>query len=69
MIEGTPYQKAGDTMPTKHKRRKIVFKKKTNDKLDWLVEEANKKSNKKVYPCEVLEELIENAYTIKKTFR
>jgi peroxiredoxin family protein len=56
-------------MPTKHKRRKIVFKKKTNDKLDWLVEEANKKSNKKVYPCEVLEELIENAYTIKKTFR
>ena len=41
-------------MPTKHKRRKVVFKKKTNDKLDWLVEEANKKSNKKGFCCKVL---------------
>lgn len=55
-------------MPAKNPRRKFVFKKGTSEKLDWLVDQQNKNSKKKVYPYEVVEELIENAYIIQKAF-
>lgn len=56
-------------MPTEHNRRKIAFKEETNQKLDYLIEQKQKKSATKVYPCEVLEDLINNAYEIDKIFK
>ncbi|OJG76419.1 hypothetical protein RV10_GL003747 [Enterococcus pallens] len=38
-------------------------------KLDWLVEERQKKTTKKVYPCKIVQELINNEYTIRQAFK
>lgn len=56
-------------MPTKKKRKKYALKDETLEQLDYLVEQKQKKSKKKVYPCDVLEEVINHAYEIAKVFK
>ena len=55
-------------MATSKNRKKIAFTDETLEKLDYLIAKKQKTSKVKVYPCQVLEELINNAYTIDKTF-
>lgn len=59
----------GDTLPTKLNRPRFAFKPQTTEKLEWLVAQKQIKSKKKIYPCHILEELIDNEYTIRKAFR
>lgn len=41
----------------------------TIQKLQWIVEEDQKKNNKRIYPCDSLERIIDNEYVICKVFR
>lgn len=56
-------------MPTNKKRQKFAFSEETIKKLEWLVQEHKKRSNKRIYPCDTISELIDNEYEIRKTFR
>lgn len=56
-------------MPTEKQRKKFAFNDETIDKLDWLVKEYQKRSKKKIYPCDTLAELIENDFIIRNTFK
>lgn len=56
-------------MGTKKKRIKIAVSKETIQKLQWIVEEDQKKNNKRIYPCDSLERIIDNEYVIRKAFR
>lgn len=55
-------------MPTKKKRKKFALSAAAIEKLEWLVKERQKRSNTKIYPCNTLEELIENDYLIRNRF-
>lgn len=56
-------------MPTKKKRKKYALSDGTLKKLDYLIEQKQEKSKTKVYPCNVLEEVINHAYEIAKVFK
>ena len=56
-------------MRTKKKRIKIAVSEETIQKLQWIVEEDQKKNNKRIYPCNSLERIINNEYVIRKAFR
>ena len=56
-------------MGTKKKRIKIAVSEETIQKLQWIVEEDQKKNNKRIYPCNSLERIINNEYVIRKAFR
>ncbi|EMF0501367.1 TPA: addiction module toxin RelE [Enterococcus faecium] len=56
-------------MGTKKKRIKIAVTEETIQKLQWIVEEDQKKNNKRIYPCDSLERIINNEYVIRKAFR
>ena len=56
-------------MGTKKKRIKIAVSEETIQKLQWIVEEDQKKNNKRIYPCNSLERIINNEYVIRQTFR
>ena len=56
-------------MGTKKKRIKIAVSEETIQKLQWIVEEDQKKINKRIYPCDSLERIINNEYVIRKAFR
>ena len=56
-------------MGTKKKRIKIAVSEETIQKLQWIVEEDQKKNNKRMYPCDSLERIINNEYVIRKSFR
>ena len=45
-------------MSTEKKRKKYAFSDETIEKLDWLVKEHQKRSKKRIYPCDTLSELI-----------
>lgn len=56
-------------MGTKKKRIKIAVTEETIQKLQWIVEEDQKKNNKRIYPCNSLERIINNEYVIRQAFR
>ncbi|EGP5620261.1 TPA: addiction module toxin RelE [Enterococcus hirae] len=56
-------------MGTKKKRIKIAVTEETIQKLQWIVEEDQKKNNKRIYPCDSLERIINNEYVIRQAFR
>lgn len=56
-------------MTTKKKRKKFALSDETLEKLDYLIDQKQKKSKIKVYPCDVLEEVIDHAYEIAKVFK
>ncbi|EMF0220563.1 addiction module toxin RelE [Enterococcus hirae] len=56
-------------MGTKKKRIKIAVSEETIQKLQWIVEEDQKKNNERIYPCDSLERIINNEYVIRKAFR
>lgn len=56
-------------MGTKKKRIKIAVSEETIQKLQWIVEEDQKKNNKRIYPCNFLERIINNEYVIRQAFR
>lgn len=56
-------------MGTKKKRIKIAVSEETIQKLQWIVKEDQKNSNKRIYPCDSLERIIDNEYVIRKAFR
>lgn len=56
-------------MTTKKNRKKFALSDETLKKLDYLIEQKQKKSKTKVYPCDVLEEVINHAYEIAKVFK
>ena len=56
-------------MGTKKKRIKIAVSEETIQKLQWIVEEDQKKNNKRIYPCGSLERIISNEYVIRKALR
>ncbi|EMF0150042.1 addiction module toxin RelE [Enterococcus hirae] len=56
-------------MGTKKKCIKIAVSEETIQKLQWIVEEDQKKNNKRIYPCDSLERIINNEYVIRKAFR
>ena len=56
-------------MGTKKKRIKIAVTEETIQKLQWIVEEDQKKNNKRIYPCNSLERIIDNEYVIRQAFR
>lgn len=56
-------------MGTKKKRIKIAVTEETNQKFQWIVSEDQKKSKKRIYPCDSLERIIDNEYVIRKAFR
>ncbi|EME3493689.1 addiction module toxin RelE [Enterococcus hirae] len=56
-------------MGTKKKRIKIAVSEETIQKLQWIVEEDQKKNNKRIYPCNSLERIINNEYVIRQAFR
>ncbi|MGM0169812.1 hypothetical protein IGI39_004746 [Enterococcus sp. AZ135] len=56
-------------MTTKKKRKKYALSDGALEKLDYLIEQKQKNSKTKVYPCDVLEEVINNAYEIAKVFK
>ena len=56
-------------MGTKKKRIKIAVSEETIQKLQWIVEEDQKKNNNRIYPCDSLERIINNEYVIRKSFR
>ena len=53
-------------MGTKKKRIKIAVSEETIQKLQWIVEEDQKKNNKRIYPCNSLERIINNEYVIRQ---
>ncbi|EMF0517554.1 addiction module toxin RelE [Enterococcus hirae] len=55
-------------MGTKKKRIKIAVSEETIQKLQWIVEEDQKKNDKRIYPCDSLERIINNEYVIRKAF-
>lgn len=55
-------------MGTKKKHIKIAVSEETIQKLQWIVEEDQKKNNKRIYPCDSLERIINNEYVIRKAF-
>ncbi|EPB2999984.1 addiction module toxin RelE [Enterococcus hirae] len=56
-------------MGTKKKRIKIALSEETILKLQWIVKEDHKKNNKRIYPCDSLERIIDNEYVIRQAFR
>lgn len=54
-------------MTTKKKRKNLPDE--TIEKLNYLIEQKQVRSTTKVYPCDVLEEVINNAYQIAKVFK
>ncbi|EON3044763.1 addiction module toxin RelE [Enterococcus hirae] len=56
-------------MGTKKKRIKIAVSEETIQKLQWIVEEDQKKNNKRIYPCDSLERMIDSEYVIRQAFR
>ena len=56
-------------MGTKKKRIKIAVSEETIQKLQWIVEEDQKKNNKRIYPCNSLERIINNEYVIRQAVR
>ncbi|MBX9039056.1 MULTISPECIES: hypothetical protein [Bacilli] len=59
----------GHHMTTKKKRKKFALRDETIEKLNYLIEQKQVRSTTKVYPCDVLEEVINNAYEIAKVFK
>ncbi|EMF0099966.1 addiction module toxin RelE [Enterococcus hirae] len=55
-------------MGAKKKRIKIAVSEETIQKLQWIVEEDQKKNNKRIYPCDSLERIINNEYVMRKAF-
>ncbi|WP_202263805.1 hypothetical protein [Enterococcus faecium] len=53
-------------MVTTKIRKKYAFTAKTIKKLEWLVQEHQKRSKKRIYPCDTLSEIIDNEYVIRK---
>lgn len=58
----------GHHLATEKERIKVALSEDCLEKLSWLIEEQTKEKKKKVYPCEIIERLITNEYTIKKAF-
>ena len=56
-------------MGTKKKRIKIAVSEETNQKFQWIISEDQKKSKKRIYPCDSLERIINNEYVIRQAFR
>lgn len=56
-------------MATSKKRIKIAVTEETLEKLDWLLQEEQRKTKKRVYMCHILERLVQQEYKIRKTFR
>lgn len=56
-------------MTTKKQRKKYALKDETIEKIEYLLKKKQEKSKTKVYPCDVLEEVINNAYEIAKVFK
>ncbi|TGY23641.1 addiction module toxin RelE [Enterococcus hirae] len=56
-------------MGTKKKMIKIVVTEETNQKFQWIISEDQKKSKKRIYPCDSCERIIDNEYVIRKAFR
>ncbi|WP_088841014.1 hypothetical protein [Listeria sp. ILCC797] len=56
-------------MTTTKKRIKIAVTEDTLEKLDWLLQEEQRKTKKRVYACHVLERLVQQEYKIRKAFR
>ncbi|HFD1766297.1 TPA: addiction module toxin RelE [Enterococcus hirae] len=56
-------------MGTKKKRIKIAVTEETNRKFQWIISEDQKKSKKRIYPCDSLERIIDNEYVIRQAFR
>lgn len=56
-------------MGTKKKRIKIAVTEETIQKFQWLVSEDQKKSKKRIYPCDSFERIIDNEYVVRKAFR
>ncbi|HFD1688040.1 TPA: addiction module toxin RelE [Enterococcus hirae] len=56
-------------MGTKKKRIKIAVTEETNQKFQWIISEDQKKSKKRIYPCDSLERIINNEYVIRQAFR
>lgn len=59
----------GHQMPTNKKRVKISLLEETTTQLQWLIEEKEKETKKRVYPGQVIDQLIQNEYKIKQAFR
>ncbi|MET1109139.1 hypothetical protein [Enterococcus faecium] len=55
-------------MVTTKIRKKYAFTAKTIKELEWLVQEYQKRSKKRIYPCDTLSEIIDNEYVIRKWF-
>ncbi|HHA4398182.1 TPA: addiction module toxin RelE [Enterococcus faecium] len=56
-------------MGTKKKRIKIAVTEETNRKFQWIISEDQKKSKKRIYPCDSFERIINNEYVIRQAFR
>ncbi|MBO1101762.1 addiction module toxin RelE [Enterococcus hirae] len=56
-------------MGTKKKRIKIAVTEETNQKFQWIISEDQKKSKKRIYPCDSFEQIIDNEYVVRKAFR
>lgn len=56
-------------MGTKKKRIKIAVTEETNQKFQWIISEDQKKSKKRIYPCDSFERIIDNEYVVRKAFR
>ncbi|MCH1976585.1 hypothetical protein MCG01_05515 [Enterococcus hirae] len=55
-------------MATTKIRKKYAFTAETIKKLEWLVQEHQKRSKRRIYPCDTLSEIIDNEYVIRKRF-
>jgi peroxiredoxin family protein len=62
-------EQRGHLMTTKKQRKKYALKDETIEKIEYLLKKKQEKSKTKVYPCDVLEEVINNAYEIAKVFK
>ena len=59
----------GHQMTTEKNRVKVSLSDEACTQLKWLLKEKKEELKRRVYPCDVVEQLIKNEYTIKKTFR
>ncbi|HFD1725276.1 TPA: addiction module toxin RelE [Enterococcus faecium] len=55
-------------MATEKKRIKIALSDRTIENLEYLMSNEQQKGNKRIYPCDVFERLLENEVKIIKTF-
>lgn len=56
-------------MTTNKKRKRYAYSDSTLEQLEYLVALKQEKTKKKIYPCDVIEEVIKNAYEIAKVFK